>query len=227
MTELHERFMRWLAEGGGGELPRDVMLHASACDDCLRGAAAIDALLAVDLAAAPVPPVLAGARALTGIPVAVRALLGTLAAGALVIATVIGAGSWLRLADGDEVGFGGSPTPAGAVLAGRPSPTTSPSATSTASASASASDSASPAAPATPAGRPLTPPVTPPPATAAPTAVATTTATLVPTPPVTPTPTATPTPIPTPTPVPPTPVPTPTPVPPTPTPVLPTLSPSP
>jgi hypothetical protein len=227
MTGLHDRFTRWLAEGGRGELSRDVMLHASACDECLRAAAAIDALLGVDLAAAPAPPVLAGARAATGIPVAVRALLGTLAASAIVVATVIGAGSWLRPGGRGEVGAGGSPTPAGAVLAGGPSPTSSPSATSTASASASASESPSPAASAAPAGPPLTPPVTPPPATAAPTAVAIPTATSVPTPRVTPTPTATATPIPTPTPVPPTPVPTPTPIPPTPTPVLPTLPPPP
>jgi hypothetical protein len=86
MTDLHDRFRAWLDDGPSGELPRDLALHASGCPACLQRAAALDALLAIDVGAAPMPPV-------HTLPVRNRRRLGALvpavASSAAVVAVVI------------------------------------------------------------------------------------------------------------------------------------------
>ena len=44
MNDLHDRFGSWIAAGSPDELPRDVAVHASGCEACMLGAAAMDAL---------------------------------------------------------------------------------------------------------------------------------------------------------------------------------------
>jgi hypothetical protein len=46
----------WLIDGAQGELPRDVLVHASLCPDCRRRIAALDVLGSVDLEQAGFPP---------------------------------------------------------------------------------------------------------------------------------------------------------------------------
>jgi hypothetical protein len=222
--DLHDRFGAWLADGMTEPLSRDVALHASGCEACRAATAAMDALLGIDLGAAgpPVAVPLAAAGPITTLAPRTRMLVGLGAAAALVVATAVGAGTWLR---GEEPAApavaGGSPT--GEVLAGEPtepaSATSSPSATADSTARETGSPTSSSARPSVtfaPTVRPTAAPVTPQtpvPATPAPIAV-----TPAPTPvPVTPVPTAAPT---APTTAVPTAVPTPTPLPtPTPTPV--------
>jgi hypothetical protein len=56
VRDLHDEFDLWIAAGGPAELPRDVAIHAWGCDECLAIAHAIDSLRAIDVAAAPRPP---------------------------------------------------------------------------------------------------------------------------------------------------------------------------
>ena len=56
MNELHDEFDAWISAGANEDPPRDVALHASGCDICLRLAASFDALAAVDPGLAPAPP---------------------------------------------------------------------------------------------------------------------------------------------------------------------------
>ena len=56
MDDLHDRFDDWLAAGAEGEPPRDLAVHASGCDACLRSLAAVDSLQAIDIGEAPLPP---------------------------------------------------------------------------------------------------------------------------------------------------------------------------
>src|SRR5688500_20028148 len=56
MDDLHDRFDDWLAGGAEGEPPRDLAVHASGCDACLRSLAAVDSLQAIDIGAASLPP---------------------------------------------------------------------------------------------------------------------------------------------------------------------------
>ncbi|MCV0404018.1 MAG: hypothetical protein K5924_09985 [Chloroflexi bacterium] len=58
MSDVHDRFDAWLDSAGQPELARDVAMHASGCDRCLRQAIAIDGLLTIDVGHAPAPPVL-------------------------------------------------------------------------------------------------------------------------------------------------------------------------
>ena len=86
MSDLHEAFDTWLTRGAKDELPRAVALHASACPGCLRAAGAFDALAAIDLGAAELPPLRVAA-----VPVdRRRGLLPATAAIAVLL--VIGAG---------------------------------------------------------------------------------------------------------------------------------------
>ncbi|MDQ2673156.1 MAG: hypothetical protein M3Y40_00695, partial [Chloroflexota bacterium] len=132
MSDLHDRFRAWLTDGARTDLPRDAALHASACDACLRDAAAFDALLAIEPGAAPLPPVAAGThvRSVRAGQLA-RAAAGVVAVAALAVSVGIGAGALLdRRAD---VGATlSSPTPQGeGILAGaggasnNPEPTSS------------------------------------------------------------------------------------------------------
>ena len=233
MTDLHDRFRAWLADGAPGEPARDAALHASGCDACLRDAASLDALGTIDVGAAPMPSIR------PGIPVPgrttpidlVRALSGAAAVILIAAALGIGIGALLDQPAGGEVGSVATPTPvAEGVLSGVgggiETPTPSATGTPEAEAEPSAEVSPSPEASPTPAATPVAGPVGPP----APVAPAPTSAL---TPPVvTPRPTAAPTPqpaTPAPTPVP-TPVPTPAPTvapTPSPTPLLPSVPPLP
>jgi hypothetical protein len=207
MTELHEAFTSWLAGGGRDNLPRDVALHASACPDCLRAVAAHDALLAIDVGAAPPPPLLPAPSRRRGRAVRAARLASGLAAVALIVAAgFVAADGILRGAPGLQTGA--RPTPQGEGIlggaAGPPSPTPSPSASATPTATPSPSPTATPV----PVIETPNPPMgggPPPIATLRPTPMPTAVPTLAPV--VTPAP-----PTPSPTPVTVTPAPTPTPV---------------
>ena len=238
MSDLHQRFGDWLADGARSDLPRDAALHASACDACLRDVAAFDALLAIDPGAAP-PPVL-DERLAIGRPPLIRALRAASGvAAALLLAASVGIGAGALLDQRTQLGASvPTPTPAGegilgggggpaasADLSGElPSPGSSadvsshPAPTPESGASAAPGTVATPAPVATP--RPTTI-ITPPVGTPRPSASgAATPAPTAPPPSVTPGPTLVPTPVPTAIPTPtPTAMPTPTPAPtPTPTP---------
>lgn len=221
MTELHDRFVRWIEDGARDQLPRDLALHASGCPSCLARAAAMDALLAVDPGDAPAPPLHAPRARRPRRRVLVPAL-ASIAAVVVVVAAGVVAGTSLapRLP-------AAAPSPAaevtdsarGEVLGGRaggaitatrtesPQPTSSPSAEASAvqvpGEEATPTPFAAPPSPTQPLPTQLPPGITPAPPTPRPTAT-----------PATPTPTPSPSPILTPTPPPPpTPIPTPTPVP--------------
>jgi hypothetical protein len=233
MTDLHERFREWLLTGAPGEPPRDAALHASACDRCLADVAAVDALLAVDVAGADVPALAAGdPRPIPGPGVrAVRAISGVAAVGLLVVAAMIGAGALredsagpgaaapdpTESPDGEGI-LAGAPsfTPAVSVMAGTPSPSASASESAEPSEDPASSEVATGVAPTQPPFvAPPPPAITPGPTavvTPRPTTVATPVPTVQPTPAPTPVPTTPATPVPTPEPTPqPTPVPTPPP----------------
>lgn len=55
MKTLHDDFQAWAASGASDTLKRDVAIHASGCDECLRTTAALDSLASIDLMAAPPP----------------------------------------------------------------------------------------------------------------------------------------------------------------------------
>ena len=224
MNELHDKFDAWISAGADEDPPRDVALHASGCDICLRLAASFDALVAVDPGLAPAPPL----RAARVSPLSrAPARLARSAAAALAVVAVVGAGALfganaLRPRSGDEIADA-TPTPqvAEGVLGAAGGPTQAPSRGAGASASAPASGeaSATPIPSPTPRGAaavPASPLPTigggPPPASAMP-------ATPLATPGPTTAPTSAPTAAPTPPPPPPTPSPSPTPTPtPSPTP---------
>ncbi len=226
MRDLHDGFAAWVADGTRDELPRDLAVHASGCDGCIRQTAAFDALESVDIGAAPPPPIRAAPIRHVHGPLQ----LARAAGGALVVVIVLGtgamAGSTLfgsRVPSPSSSPVDAAETPAEGVLSGVPSSTPSP----TPSPSSEPSPSPSPTVPATPAvalatprptmgggpppiatARPATPApvqVTPPPATPAPTETPTTAPT--PSPPASPTAAPTPPTPPPPTPPPPTPVP--------------------
>jgi hypothetical protein len=127
MSDLHERFAAWLTDGARADLPRDAALHASACDACLRDAAAFDALLAIDPGAAPMPP-LVTSRPPSRLPAlgVLRTAVGVAAVLALAVSAGIGAGALLeqRAELGATVT---SPTPDGeGILAGAGGPSATP-----------------------------------------------------------------------------------------------------
>ncbi len=118
MSDLHDRFGDWLLDGARVELPRDAALHASACDVCLRRAAAFDALLAIDPGAAMLPELGANVRrgALPAFRLA-RMMSAVLAVVALSAAIGIGASGLLR----DRAATGAAlstPTPQGEGILG-------------------------------------------------------------------------------------------------------------
>jgi hypothetical protein len=223
--DLHERFVDWLADGAEGEPPRDLALHASSCEDCMRAVAAIESLRAIDVGAAPLPSfrrVAQGRPRPFGIA---RVAVGGLAVILLAASIAIGASGFFRATPpADE-----PPASAEGVLAGVPSndstdrratdtPTPSPSASPTPSPSPTDSPSldeatAAPPPPAPPTAAPQPPGTAAPqpPRTAAPQPPAPTVAPATPAPPPpTPAPTApstvpspsAPTPIPSPSPPP-------------------------
>jgi hypothetical protein len=215
VSDLHETFETWLVRGAREELPRGVALHASACSDCLRAAAALDALAAIDPGAAEMPPIRIyvgrGDRRRRLVPV-----MATAAVAVLAVATGIVAGTILLGPPADDDVAAATPTIAEGVLGGGIFPTDS------ASATASATPSATPTSTMSPSPTPIVgegpqqpnptmgggpPPTTDSPSTPRPTATPRA-VTPTPTPVVTAEPTDEPTPVPT---LVPTPIPTPTP----------------
>jgi outer membrane biosynthesis protein TonB len=206
MMDLHDRFDDWLAGGAQGEPPRDLALHASTCDGCLRAVAVVESLQAIQVEAAGLPP----QRSVPGRPRPfriARMVVGALAAIVLAVSVGIGASGMLGtpLAADDpatptaEGVLAGGPTAAATERSASASPTPSASETPTPGPSATDAAAASPE----PTSAPQPPPPPPPPfRTPAP----------LPPPPTAPPPTAAPTPAPTapPTPQPPTPSPSPT-----------------
>ncbi|HYI66241.1 MAG TPA: hypothetical protein VEW95_04920 [Candidatus Limnocylindrales bacterium] len=220
--ELHERFADWLTArpaGSDEDPPRDLALHAAGCDRCLRSAAAVDTLQAVDVGAAALPPLRIEALRdeRRGLPRLARfAVAG--AALVLVAGSVAIGSSWLggiRPIESAEQ----RTTPGEGILAGAPSatetPRPTPTATTTPSPSRRPSASASASASEEPTDDPVAPtfanpqPTYQPPSTPPPTAVPTGAPSPTPAPTRTASPTSTPAPTPVPTP-PPTPAPTPT-----------------
>ena len=205
MTDLHEKFREWLLAGAPGEPPRDAALHASACDRCLADVAAVDALLAVEVAGAELPIIPVGEpKPMLGPGTrAVRTISGAAAVGLLVLAAMIGAGSLREDSAGPGAAMNPTESPGGeGILAGAPSLTPAASAiAATPSPSASATESAVPsedplASDVATAAAPTQPPFVAPPPPAIPPGP-TTAATPQPTTAVTPLPTAQPTPAPT------------------------------
>ena len=99
MDELHDRFDDWLAAGAQGEPPRDVAVHASGCDACLRSLVAYDSLQAIDIGAAALPPL--GRVAPAGREALARTLRFAVGAVAVVLlgtSVAIGASGLLRTA---------------------------------------------------------------------------------------------------------------------------------
>lgn len=225
-TDPHERFAGWLAAGAADDPPRDLALHASACNECLSRAAAVDALSSVDPGVAPEPPLHVGvAPRRTGLVPVARAAAGFATLGLLGAAMIVAANA--LLVDRSQGGTAGESdaSPVEGVLGAAFEPTQTPEA---ASASPSPSDEPSDEASPEPTPSPQTsraptqigpaPPAvtipagTPRPTPAPPTSGPTRAPSTMPTPSPDPAPTSTPTPVPTPTP-PPTPPPTPTPEP--------------
>jgi hypothetical protein len=215
MSDLHDAFDSWLTRGARDELPRAVALHASACPGCLRAAGAFDAMAAIDLEAAELPPLRVAAS-----PVDRRFGLVPATAAAIAVLLVIGAGivaggTLLRPPDEPEVAAA-TPTPGEGVLGGQGGPQTSATESSTPSASAaptptgsappSSVDESTTPNPTMGGGPPLATPAIPP-ITPRPTATPSPRPTAAATPPLTPQPTPVVTPVPTPTatPIPPTP----------------------
>jgi hypothetical protein len=203
--DLHERFDDWLADGADGEPPRDLALHASTCDDCMRAVAVVESLQAIQVGAAELPPLRFGGGRPRPFRVA-RLAIGALAAVLLGVSIAIGASGMFSPAPS---AVGPTESPAERVLAGAPddeatdrspspTPTRSASATPTPSPSATPTGSPDPTAAPAQTQAPRTPVPQPPPPTAAPP---------------TPAPTAAPTVAPTSTPPTPSPSPSPTPVP--------------
>lgn len=152
MSDLHSRFAAWLTDGARAELPRDAALHASACDACLRDAAAFDALLAIDPGAAALPPLrAASASRLAPRLGMLRAGVGVAAVLLLAVSVGIGAGGLLdQRADLTTPAV--SPTPDGeGILGGGGGPAAS------ATATVEGSESADPSASAEPSGDDLEP----------------------------------------------------------------------
>lgn len=223
MSDPHDRFAAWVADGAAGDLPRDVALHAAGCDECLAVAGALDALAAVNLDAVELPPMLAvPARGASPLATIARRSAGAAALGLLAL-VVAALGSGWPLDQSPSTGdaaalepsaraegvLGGAAGPSPSEDDATPSPTGSPDATPTATNDPAATSAAAPVQPAPttrqiPTAGPTVPAATPPPS-ATPTPVPSPST---PAPTATPRPTTTPTPTPTPTPATPTPLPT-------------------
>lgn len=119
MNRLHDDLQAWAAAGADGALRRDVAVHASSCEDCLRTTAGLDALTLLDVGAAPMP-----SKALAGmIDEHDGPLLGAFRAvgGAIAVLTVVAGVAVLILSALGGNGGGiarESATPAEGVLSG-------------------------------------------------------------------------------------------------------------
>lgn len=126
MSDQHERFASWLRGPRDTEPPRDAAFHAAFCSDCRRSIAAFDALAAVDLGAAPLPPVgsaTSGARVLMPLEPSMRWMLGLFAVATLALVTAIVIPGALRQSGGG-LASGPNPEAEGGILGqlGTPSP---------------------------------------------------------------------------------------------------------
>jgi hypothetical protein len=217
--ELHERFAEWLTARSAGneeDPPRDLALHAAGCALCLRSAAAVDTLDAIDVGAVAPPPLRIDPKPERGTLLGVARFAVAGAALVVVAGSVAIGSSWLT---GIRPGEGTADrSPGEGILAGVPSAAVSPSPTSTARTTPSPSRDASPSLSTgdVPSDEPVAPtfanpqPTDQPPSTPPPTAVPTGAPSPTPAPTRTAVPTSTPVPTPVPTP-PPTPTPTPVP----------------
>lgn len=206
--DLHRLFDDWLAAGADGEPGRDLALHASGCEECLRAIAAMDSLQGIDVGAAPPPPLMrVSARGAGSAPLGGGYLVGAIVVVLLGIGFAIGASA--RLAPRDQETGAEEPgrhSPAGDVLGGGPSdraslepaseepstsasPTPSPTDEPSESPEPTAAPVQAPSAPRTPAPQPLPQPTPAPtaaptvaPSTPAPTAAPSSTATTSPLP---------------------------------------------
>lgn len=183
--DLHDRFADWLTAGAEGEPPRDLALHASGCDACLRSVAALDSLLAIDIGDAPLPPLRTVAEDTNRIPQMLRFAAGVIAVVLLGTSVAIGATGLLRPAEAgpepnlqspreDELaGEPTTPTPELATVAPIESETVSPTPTPSASETVVADATAAPIqapAPRTPTPQPPGAAAPQPPGTPQPTA---------------------------------------------------------
>jgi hypothetical protein len=163
--DLHERFVDWLADGAEGEPPRDLALHASSCEDCMRAVAAIESLRAIDVGAAPLPPLRRVAQGRPRPFAIARVAVGALAVILLAASVVIGASGFFRATPPADV----PPASAEGVLAGVPKDDSSDRrATETPTASPSASPTPSPSPTDAPSLEATAAPPQPAPRTAAP-----------------------------------------------------------
>jgi hypothetical protein len=219
MTDLHDQFDVWLQRGAGATLGRDVAVHASGCDICLRLAAAFDALLEIDLDGVPLPAIeVSVTPARTSIPVRVgRFALGAAVASVLIVLAFNRFGAPLEPAANQRGPTTGSAPPREGTLGRAEDPSRSADASPDGTEGSTPSSSAAPTSTADRTPSPTfgggTPPIvfnrptpTAAPATPLPTPTATVvvtpsvTATATPSPTATATPTASPTPTPTPSP---------------------------
>lgn len=213
-ADLHARTIAWLLAGAQGDPSRDMALHASLCDTCGSTIEAIDALGAVNLDRAPLPPSRLDAPAPESAPT--WGVVAAAVAGLMLVAAVGAVGASLLPG---LVGLGGaSPTPGQEVLGGvgsaptatataSPSPTDSPASDTPSPDTPSPDESGTP--PPTAISQPTPRPPTPLPPTPTPTTRPTPASTRTPAPTVPATPTSTPTATPTSTPATPTPAPLP------------------
>lgn len=125
MSDPHGRFLAWLLDGGQGDPPRDLAVHAALCATCMDWVAAHDALHRIDVGRAPLPPLHPSAVTRpSALHQAVR--FAAAAASMLLVAAaiVLGASQILAGRAGNE------PGPTGGVLAASGSPEPSASAAS-------------------------------------------------------------------------------------------------
>ena len=115
MTDLHAQLEAWIVDGGLGDPPREIAVHASVCELCLTKLGAFDALALIDVAAAGISPPLVPPTRLRVAMARARlatAVAGTVLAGILV---VFGVSQLVRLG-GRGAGPAGGPE--GTELAG-------------------------------------------------------------------------------------------------------------
>ena len=97
--DLHERFDEWLTAGAEGDPPRDLALHASSCEACLRSVAALDSIQAIEIGDAPLPPLRMAPEGSDRLPRVLRYAAGTAAVMVLATSVAIGAPALFRTAD--------------------------------------------------------------------------------------------------------------------------------
>jgi hypothetical protein len=189
VSDLHDRFQDWLIAGTEGEPPRDLAVHASGCGACLRMVATVDAIQAIEIDRAPMPPIamVTGAGESRGR----RYAVGAMAVALIWAGVAVGSGMFRQPEQGAVEVLA---SPGGGVLGGAPVATSTVQATASPRPSRSPTEAPTPSEPAatlgvaaTAAPLPLPIPVPTPSAPPAPQPTST------PTPPasLTPTPTAT------------------------------------